>query len=199
MQKDSKTGLARAAFARRLKLGETRGRHLADTGEVAKQSAVNCGLLSSKSSHLAVIQKAPINDWTWLVQSLLEIGLHALQYVQVSSGGRGQTGGLSQYARGIGKESCRPELSRYRQSAEVYEATQNLCDITQVLDRANHLAAIHKAPSSEWTWLVQSLLASKWSVKQTESAVKAIAGLTIDPRLNDWLKPVQCWTGFRQS
>ena len=103
-QKDSKTGLSRAAFARRLKLGETRGRHLADAGEVAKQSAVNCGLLSGKSSHLAVIHKAPIDDWTWLVQSLLT---------------------------------------------------------------------------------------SEWSVKQTESVVKAIAGLTVDPRLNDWLKPEQ--------
>ena len=120
----------------------------------------------------------------------LEIGLHALQYIQTSSGGRGQKGGLSEYARQIGKESSRQHLTSYRAAAEVFKSL-NLSNVGQVLDRANHLAAIHKAPSSEWTWLVQLLLASKWSVKQTESAVKAIAGLAVDPRLNDWLRPEQ--------
>jgi len=81
--------------------------------------------------------------------SPLEIGLHALKAVPLSEGGRGKKGGLSEYATRLGKD--KGNLARYRDGAEVYVAVANRCnDTTVFLDKAQHLATIHKAPSETW-------------------------------------------------
>lgn len=105
--------------------------------------------------------------------SNLEIGKHLLQNIYLSKGGRGNEGGLSQYAQQIGKP--RQNLGVYKNGAEVYEATKNLnIDVHLFLDKALHLAAIHKAPSSSWPALVSALISSSWSVKEIEKQVTAL-------------------------
>lgn len=53
-----------------------------------------------------------------------------------------------------------------------------------------HLATIHKAPESDWPWLVSELLKEEWSVKDTEAAVKAVSTIGAIPEwLTSWLDP----------
>ena len=80
--------------------------------------------------------------------SPLEYGIHVLKYVEVSEGGRGKKGGLSEYAKTIGKHDN--TLRPYRDAAIVINAI-NLTDIRDVLDKANHIAAIHIYPRKNMT------------------------------------------------
>ncbi|MGA0201173.1 MAG: ParB/RepB/Spo0J family partition protein, partial [Prochlorotrichaceae cyanobacterium] len=125
--------------------------------------------------------------------SPLEYGMHVLKYVELSEGGRGKKGGLSEYARVVGKGKSR--LSEYQSAAKVVHAL-NCSDVGTVLDKANHLAAIHKAPSQYWQKLTEMLIEKKWSVKETEaivSKVKAIADLECPPWLSGILKLDEAW------
>jgi len=78
--------------------------------------------------------------------SPLEIGMHALHYVEKATGGRGQKGGLSAYAEAVGKNAG--DLSKYRNAASVIETmgTFQGFTVSAYLDKAAHLAAIHKLP-----------------------------------------------------
>jgi len=116
--------------------------------------------------------------------SPIEYGMHVLKYVELSEGGRGKKGGLSEYARLIGKD--RTIFSKYQSAASVFKSI-NLCNVAQVLDKANHLAAIHKAPESDWPWLVAELLDKGWSVRDTEAAVGIVCQICDIP---EWLHPV---------
>jgi hypothetical protein len=81
--------------------------------------------------------------------SPLEIGIHALGNVFLSEGGRGKEGGLRDYARQIG--SAPSKVSEYRQAAEVYQSIKRSHEGTDFfLDKALHLAAIHKSPPESW-------------------------------------------------
>ena len=70
---------------------------------------------------------------------------HALQYVAKAKGGRGQKGGLSEYAERIGRHAGL--LTDYRNAAAVAET---LHSSEGLLDKAKHLAAIHKLPEEAW-------------------------------------------------
>jgi len=117
----------------------------------------------------------------------LEYGMHVLKYVELSEGGRGKKGGLSEYARVVGK--AKDTISGVKLAAEVFSKLSDRSD--SLLEKSTHLAAIHKAPEADWPWLVGELVEQGWSVRQTESAVEAIDGLEVDERLRDWLKPRQ--------
>jgi hypothetical protein len=71
--------------------------------------------------------------------------MHALHYVEKATGGRGQKGGLSAYAEAVGKSegTIRP----YRLAAEVMQNLVSNHEVSAYLDKAAHLAAIHKLPS----------------------------------------------------
>jgi site-specific DNA-methyltransferase (adenine-specific) len=122
--------------------------------------------------------------------SPLEYGMHVLKYVELSKigAGKGNKGGLSEYARRVGKQ--RSDLSNYRDAAKIVERS-TILDFLPLLNKANHLAAIHKAPADDWQWLTELLLEEGWSVADTEAKVKAIDGLVVDDRLADWLNPGQ--------
>jgi hypothetical protein len=75
--------------------------------------------------------------------------------VELSEGGRGKKGGLREYAKTIGKHDN--TLRPYRDAAIVINAI-NLTNIRDVLNKANHLAAIHKAPEQYWQLSRQSLM-----------------------------------------
>jgi hypothetical protein len=114
--------------------------------------------------------------------SPLEIGVHVLEAVGLGEHGRGKEGGLSEYARQIGKS--RPYVSQVRSAAEVHEAVKTVSQLTVLLDfaslivdKAQHLSVIHKAPADTWPLLVDALLANDWTVKDTEAAVKRVKDL----------------------
>lgn len=71
----------------------------------------------------------------------LEIGVHALHYVPPEKGGRGKKGGLSEYAKQIGRNFR--TVSELRHAAEVYEAVKASAQAEALLDKAKHLSAIH--------------------------------------------------------
>lgn len=108
--------------------------------------------------------------------SPLEIGVHALKVVETSDGGRGKQGGVREYARLLSKDP--KNISSYRQAATVLQKI-NCGNITTVLDKAAHLAAIHKAPQSTWPLLTQWLITLNAkdktpSANQTQELVKII-------------------------
>ena len=93
--------------------------------------------------------------------SPLEIGLHALKAVPLAQGGRGKKGGLAEYATRLAKD--RGDLTRYRQAAEVFVAIRETIGSTQqFLDKAQHLAAIHKAERELWQVLAEYVLGKDW-------------------------------------
>ncbi len=60
----------------------------------------------------------------------------------------------------------------------VFRATEKCCnDTTFLLDRAQHLSAIHASPPSVWPLLVEALVDEGWTVKDTEREVKRIREL----------------------
>lgn len=117
--------------------------------------------------------------------SPLERGIHALGFVERSSGGRGKKGGLSEYARQLAIDDS--NLSKLVNAARVY---QNSGNVTEVSDRAFHLSAIHKADCQLWPILVEALIAKGWSVADTENWVGKVAEFQIPERWEQLFLPL---------
>ncbi|MDI6728457.1 MAG: hypothetical protein QMD44_05970 [Thermodesulfovibrionales bacterium] len=110
--------------------------------------------------------------------SRLEIGLHALNVIGKASAGRGKTGGLSDYARRLGRTS--QYLTQITAAAGVYEyVAKSVTQVTDLFSRTKHLYAISQSPQSLWTLLCEMLIKNDWSVKDTEEAVTKIKDLDI--------------------
>jgi hypothetical protein len=89
----------------------------------------------------------------------IEIGLHALGLPE-AEGGRGKKGGLREYARQMGKAV--QNVSTYKQGAEVLSELKNChINMTVYLDKAQHLAAIHKTPKELWPTLAEWAITPK--------------------------------------
>jgi|YNPBryantNP2012_1023418.scaffolds.fasta_scaffold00064_35 ParB family chromosome partitioning protein len=102
----------------------------------------------------------------------LEIGLHCLKAVPVAKGGRGLRGGLRQYARSIGKTI--QYLWQLRQAAEVVSAVEKLSSqLNSFLDKAQHLAAVHKLPRQLWPEFVEWIGRASPTVAEVEERVNA--------------------------
>ena len=82
--------------------------------------------------------------------------MHALHYVEKSAGGRGQKGGLSAYAEAVGRK--RQNVESYRDAAEVAGNLHNDMQVSDLLTKAAHLAAIHKLPQAAWGVAVEAML-----------------------------------------
>lgn len=102
--------------------------------------------------------------------SPLEIGLHVLRAVPTTKGGRGKNGGLSAYAKRIGKSQ--QYVSQVRDAAEVAEAVKPTSQLVGLLEKAQHLAAIHKLRRANWPRAVAHTLSAKLSAEAVESRVK---------------------------
>jgi hypothetical protein len=98
--------------------------------------------------------------------------LHALNYVETSNGGRGNKGGLSEYARQVGK-SEKP-IRVYKQAAEVVGNLGTGAEVSLLLDKAKHLSFIHSLPESIWQEAVDLMLKKEWS------AASVIKNLVVD-------------------
>lgn len=114
--------------------------------------------------------------------SPLEIGLHALERVGKAKGhGRGQKGGLSDYARKTGKS--KQYLSQLVAAAEVAKASSQL---DALLNKTQHLYAIHSAAASLWPVIVPHMLKG-WSVVDTEHWVGKVSEFEEPEGCSEWL------------
>jgi len=101
--------------------------------------------------------------------SPLELGIHLLRMPQAKSG-RGNIGGLREYARLTGRDQA--DLCRYRQGASVYRFVVGYLEPNErrkLLDKCLHLSMVSKFPQEEWVALTRKIirnnLSSRW-VKQ---------------------------------
>lgn len=101
--------------------------------------------------------------------SPLEIGLHALNCVALSEGGRGVKGGLRQYAALLGKAES--YIRQARQAANVALNCAVNCAVLQ--DKMQHLSAVHALPKNCWQEAVEVILKNDWSAKETAERVKS--------------------------
>ncbi|GAB6188157.1 DNA N-6-adenine-methyltransferase [Thermopirellula anaerolimosa] len=102
--------------------------------------------------------------------SPLEIGLHALKAVPLEKGGRGNAGGLREYARRIGKDES--YIRQLRNAAEVIASVDKLRSQLRSFDnKAQHLAAVHRLPRSQWPEFVQWIAQANPTVAEVDQRV----------------------------
>jgi hypothetical protein len=68
-------------------------------------------------------------------------------------------------------------VTQVRQAAEVLAAVKPFSQLNGLLDKAQHLNAVHLSPSDTRPLLVEHLLADDWTVKDTDAAVKRVKDL----------------------
>ena len=97
----------------------------------------------------------------------LEIGKHAFQAVPPAQGKKGA--GLTRYAKRLSK--TQQYISQVRSAYEVLDALhKSTCEVNDkdFLDKAQHLAAVHKIDADLWPLLVAKMLDAKWTAADTE-------------------------------
>jgi hypothetical protein len=75
------------------------------------------------------------------------------------------------YAREVGRD--KPTVHLEVCASRVAQMSAR-ADISNLLNRTRHLAEIHAAPRPCWPSLVKRLIENKWTVEQTNVAVKAV-------------------------
>lgn len=115
--------------------------------------------------------------------SPLEIGMHALKAVPVSSGGRGRKGGLSEYAKLIGRTS--QSITQLRAAATVAETCKSLTGLESVSVMA--LYEISQGPTEAWPLMVDGLLSAGWTVGETAMHVRTIGEFDVPDHHASWL------------
>lgn len=140
------------------------GHHRTESAKRAGIQEVPCFVREDLDEDEAYMVLATANAQGEL--SPLEIGMHALHYVEKGQGKKGA--GLEGYAAMIGKK--RPNIVLYRDAAQV----ASYIDIRgeELLSKANHLAAIHKLPEGAWGVAVEAMLKQELSAKDTQKAVE---------------------------
>jgi N6-adenosine-specific RNA methylase IME4/ParB-like chromosome segregation protein Spo0J len=152
------------------------GHHRAEAAKREGLQSVPCFVRDDLDEEQAYMVLATANAQGEL--SPLEIGMHALHYVAKATGGRGQKGGLSAYAEQVGKHLG--NLTTYRNAAEV---AQTLLSLEGFLDKAAHLAAIHKLPRAGWERAAKLMLQKGWSAKETAEVVSGAIEAQTDKRI----------------
>lgn len=84
--------------------------------------------------------------------SPLEIGVHALKYVQKGKGGKGKNGGLSEYARLIGRTV--QYISQLVKAAEVYKMLKPSTRVEGFENKAKHFFEISRVSRKYWESLI---------------------------------------------
>ncbi len=100
--------------------------------------------------------------------SPLERGMHALAATEEGRHGKS--------VRAYAKEAGRPEqsVSQEVRAAKVANTSRNCGNFAALVDRTRHLCEIHAAPAACWPTLTARLVAQKWTIEQTISAVRAV-------------------------
>ena len=142
------------------------GHHRLEAAKRKGLAELPCWVRSDLNEEQAYMLLATDNNQGEL--SPLEIGIHALNYIPNASGGRGQKGGLSEYARLVGKKHN--TISEYKNAASV---VSNVSLERQVLlDKAKHLSHVHSLPESIWQEAVELMIKKEWSAAETQKQVQ---------------------------
>jgi len=133
--------------------------------EAAKQARLEdvFAYVTEKNDVEALLDLATSNN-----QEALTPLEHALHSIRLEAFGVSQR----EYAVSCGFDPA--NLNRYRRGAEVFlKVKEHLerCNVTICRTKAEHLAAIHKAPEELWLPLVQRCLGEEWSKKLTVDTV----------------------------
>jgi hypothetical protein len=102
----------------------------------------------------------------------LEVGLHALGAVDLGKGGRGQSGGISAYARHIGRSDG--YIGKMVAAARVYQVVKPMFTGVDFGEKTKHLYEISRAPEAYWATLADRMTTGDWSVDNTRLAVDQV-------------------------
>ena len=177
-------------------------RQIADAGEYPQQHALRVRVVGDGYQCIAghhrirAAGKAGISEvWAWVEEmsddaarmelaldnnhgewSPMFYGIHCLEHVGGSSGGRGKKGGLREYAAAIGRKH--PQVIEWRNAASVALAVSGKT-FYRFMEKTYHLAAIHHADESLWSMLVDQMLKSEWTVKDTKHWIEQVNAFDI--------------------
>ena len=141
------------------------GHHRAKAAQKAGIKNVPCWVRDDLSEDEAYMLLATDNAQGEL--SPLEVGMHALHYVEKAQGKEGR--GLAAYAEKLGRD--KGNLNRYRNAAAVAATCCNIT-ISSLLDKASQLAALHSLPQATWENAVAAMVAGGWSASETQEREK---------------------------
>ena len=119
----------------------------------------------------------------------LEIGLHVLTAAGKGKRGRGNKGGIAEYARMMGFSE--PTLRGWVHAAEVAKIHDQSWNL--LVDYTTCLSVIHRAAPEDWPALVESMLKGQWSKEMTEARVEATkTKRQRESPINRW-KAIDAW------
>ena len=102
--------------------------------------------------------------------SPLERGMHALEATEK---GKHNGRSIEKYSLAVGRDVNAVKREIY--AAEVYQiAPFGTISAPDLVARTRHLCEIHAAPETSWSAMVMGLFDNKWSIEQTNAAVKAV-------------------------
>lgn len=101
-----------------------------------------------------VLSRFRLTVETSTVPSTSAIDWYVINYIESASGGRGQKGGLSEYAKQVGKH--KDTISSVRMAATVYSKLSDQPD--SLLNKTQHLSDIHQLPADTWQQAVALML-----------------------------------------
>lgn len=156
------------------------GHHRLEAAKRAGVDSVPCWVreLDDDAAYMALVTSNAQGEL-----SPLEIGLHALHCVALSKGGRGQTGGLSEYAAKVGRSAG--FITQIVNAARVADALKPFSQLNGLESKTQHLSAIHALPQEAWQPAVEAMLAGEWSAKDTGNAVSRVKEALAEKP--DWL------------
>lgn len=169
------------------------GHHRAEAARRAGCGAVPCWVKDLDDDE-AFMQLVLSNTQGEL--SPLEEGKHLSNY-EAGIGGRGQAGGLRDYARRIGKDES--SLRQRRDAYRVYENCGHVSAVSEAADRMRHLHEISKADRRLWPMLVGHLIKQSWTVADAKSAVDKIRKFDIPDGCETWLPIVDVVSAFLKN
>lgn len=163
------------------------GHHRVEAARKAKMKEIPCWIadLSDEDSFMMLVLSNAQSELT-----PLEVGIHALEAIELGIGGKGKKGGLSEYAERIGK--AKGYISEIRDAAKVFKALEQTVLLRErLLDKAKHLSAIHAADEKLWPLLVKQMFKHSWTVADTEHWVTQVKQFKIDELWQEIFLPLE--------
>jgi ParB-like chromosome segregation protein Spo0J len=151
---------------------------------VAERIEVLSGHTRLRAAKKASVRQMPVilrvmsdaEALVYLATANLQEPLTALEHGLASIEAEQHGVNVKSYADSCGLQPS--NLSRYRQGARVFLEIRTAIgedNVIRLRDRAEHLAAISRAPADEWADLVRRCVTEAWSVSETKEHVTAPA------------------------
>jgi len=105
---------------------------------------------------------------------------------------RGVEGGLSGYAREVGKTP--KTISANRMAAEVLLDIKSYVDVRLYVNKAEHLTCIHRAAKKLWLMLAQAIIKYKWTAADTDYWIDKVREFDIPSKWQMWFLLCIMWS-----